>query len=365
MSNLQITQKPNDGEPWDVAIIGSGPASLTAAVYTTRGAASTLILGGEKWGGQLMLTTTVENFPGFPDGVEGPELMKKMRIQAERFGAEFIEKDVESVSFDKRPFELICDGKTYNAKSIIIATGADTTWLEIPGEKKLIGRGVSSCAPCDAPFFKNKKVAVIGGGDAAMEEAVVLSKYTNQLFLIHRRDELRASQAMQNRIFELEKAKKLTIVWDTEVSEFKGEQKLEFALLKTKIDTNHGRILKEGNLNGLGKVIEEKDGYLYWEFALDGAFVAIGHTPSTHPFLGKVAMDEKGYILKSPHEKLQLTSGGNHTHYTSETSVPGVFVAGDVQDYTYRQAITAAGFGCMAGLDVLHFLDKDDVVWSG
>ncbi len=366
MSEQQLfTSKPKDNEPWDVAIVGSGPASLTAAIYTTRGAASTLILGGEKWGGQLMLTSTVENYPGFPEGVLGPELMASMRKQAEHFGAEFIERSVETVNFDKRPFELVADGKTYFAKSVIIATGADTTWLNVPGEQKLIGRGVSSCAPCDAPFFKDKKVAVIGGGDAAMEEAVVLSKYTNQLFLIHRRDEFRASQAMQSRILELEKQQKLTIIWDTEVAEFKGEQKLETLLLKTKEDTNHGRKLKEDNLDGLGKILEEKDGYLYWEFVVDGAFVAIGHTPSTHPFLGKVTTNEKGYIEKAPNDKDQLTNGGAHAHYSSETNIPGVFVAGDVQDYTYRQAVTAAGFGCQAGLDILHFLDKDDMVWSG
>lgn len=361
---IEFAQKPDEGQPWDVAIIGSGPASLTAAIYTTRGAASTLILGGEKWGGQLMLTTTVENFPGFTEGISGPDLMTAMRKQAERFGAEFVEKNVESVTFDKRPFELFTDGKTYLAKSVIIATGADTSWLGVPGERVLIGRGVSSCAPCDAPFFKNKKVAVIGGGDAAMEEVMVLSKYTDSLYLIHRRDELRASQAMQSRIFDLEKQGKLTIIWDTEVQEFRGEQKLDSLIVKTNKNTQHGRALKEKGLGDLGTLIEEKDEFIYWQLALDGAFVAIGHTPSTHPFLGKIATDEKGYILKSPQEKLQTTNGGNHAHYTSETNIPGVFVAGDVQDYTYRQAITAAGFGCQAGLDVLRFLDKEDKVWT-
>jgi thioredoxin reductase (NADPH) len=357
--------KPKEGEPWDVIIIGSGPASLTAAIYTTRGAASTLVLGGEKWGGQLMLTTTIENFPGFPEGVDGPTLMKNMKMQAERFGAEFVEKNVETVAFDGRPFQVTADGKTYTGKSLIIATGADTTWLNVPGEQKLIGRGVSSCAPCDAPFFKDKKVAVIGGGDAAMEEVVVLSKYTDTLFLIHRRDELRASAAMQTRIFALEKAGKLTIIWDTEVPEFIGDQKLESLVLKTNVNTSHGSYLKSEGIAKLGgEIKEEKDGNILWNFKLDGAFVAIGHTPATHPFLGKVAMDEKGYIEKMPNDKEQMTNGGNHTHYNSETNVAGVFVAGDVQDYTYRQAITAAGFGCQAGLDVLKFLDKDDMVWS-
>jgi thioredoxin reductase (NADPH) len=366
MSDQQIfAPKPKDNEAWDVAIIGSGPASLTAAVYTTRGAASTLILGGEKWGGQLMLTTTVENFPGFPEGVEGPDLMKSMREQAVRFGAEFVEKNVEAVDFSKKPFELTADGRTYYAKSVILATGADTKWLGIPGEQKLIGRGVSSCAPCDAPFFKDKKVAVIGGGDAAMEEVCVLSKYTDQLFIIHRRDEFRASQAMQQKIFDLEKNGKLTIIWDTETESYKGDQKLEKLELRTKIDTAHGKFLLNGGLEKLGATkLDGNNEYIHWDFPLDGAFVAIGHTPMTQVFSGKVDTDEKGYIKKSNDDGNHVTNGGNHTHYSSATNIPGVFVAGDVQDFIYRQAITAAGFGCMAAFDVLHYLEKDDEVWS-
>ncbi len=366
MSEPQIfAQKPKESEAWDVAIIGSGPASLTAAIYTTRGAASTLILGGYKWGGQLMLTTTIENYPGFPEGVMGPELMGNMRKQAERFGAEFVEKNVDTVDFSKKPFELTVDGKVYLAKSVILATGADTKWLGIPGEQKLIGRGVSSCAPCDAPFFKDKKVAVIGGGDAAMEEVCVLSKYTDQLYIIHRRDEFRASQAMQQKILDLEKNGKLTIIWDTETNSFIGENKLEKLELKTKIDTAHGKFLLEGGLEKLGAVkLDGNSEHIHWEFPLDGAFVAIGHTPMTQIFEGKVDTDDKGYIEKMTNDKLQMTNGGNHSHYSSATSTPGVFVAGDVNDFQYRQAITASGFGCMAAFDVLHYLDKEDEVWE-
>ena len=185
--------KPKAGEPWDVAIVGSGPAAFTAAIYTTRGAASTLIIGGEKWGGQLMLTTAVDNFPGFPEGIQGPDLMEAMRKQAERFGAEFVQSNVESVDLSKTPFEITSAGTKYPAKTIIIATGAATVWLDSPGISKLIGRGVSSCAPCDAPFFKDKRVAVVGGGDSAMEEALVLTKYATEVTIIHRKDAFRAS----------------------------------------------------------------------------------------------------------------------------------------------------------------------------
>ncbi|MGB6839094.1 MAG: FAD-dependent oxidoreductase, partial [Microgenomates group bacterium] len=182
--NVEYAPKPKAGEPWNVVIIGSGPASLTAAIYTARGAASTVILAGEKWGGQLMLTTDVDNFPGFPESIQGPELMQKMRKQTERFGAEFIERNVEAVDFSKKPFELIADGQKYLANSVIIATGAETRWLDVSGEDKLRGRGVSSCASCDAPLFKNKKVVVVGGGDSAMEEALVLIKYADSVTII-------------------------------------------------------------------------------------------------------------------------------------------------------------------------------------
>ncbi len=311
-----LVEKPKQGEPWDVAIIGSGPASLTAAVYTTRGAASTLILGGEKWGGQLMLTTEVDNYPGFPQGIQGPELMQNMRKQAERFGTEFIEKNVEIVDFSNSPFKLTAGGQKYLAKTVIIATGAETNWLGIPGEDKFLGRGISSCAPCDAPFFKNKKVVVIGGGDSAMEEVLVLAKYATSITIVHRRNEFRASKAMQEKVLSNPKIK---VLWDTEVVEFKGNQQLGKVVLKN---------------NKTSKTSE---------LVVDGAFVAIGYSPSTQKFKGSIELDEKGYIVVRDHIK---------------TNIPGVFVAGDVHDYHYRQAITAAGFGCMAGMDTLKYLDK-------
>jgi thioredoxin reductase (NADPH) len=311
-----LVEKPKQDKPWDVAIIGSGPASLTAAVYTTRGAASTLILGGEKWGGQLMLTTEVDNYPGFPQGIQGPELMQNMRKQAERFGAEFIEKNVEAVDFNKSPFKLTAGGQEYLAKTVIIATGAETKWLGVPGEDKFRGRGISSCAPCDAPFFKNKKVVVIGGGDSVMEESLVLTKYATSITIVHRRNEFRASKAMQEKVLSNPKIK---VLWDTEVVEFKGNQQLGKVVLKN---------------NKTNKTSE---------LVIDGAFVAIGHSPSAQIFKGSIELDEKGYIVVRDHIK---------------TSIPGVFVAGDVHDYHYRQAITAAGFGCMAGMDTLKYLEK-------
>lgn len=311
-----FTTKPKQGEPWDVAVVGSGPAGLTAAIYTTRGAASTLIIGGQIWGGQLMLTTAVDNYPGFPEGVQGPELMEKMKNQATRFGAEFAGVDLESIDVSVKPFKLKAGGVEYLAKSIIIATGAKTLWLDAPGIKELIGKGVSSCAPCDAPFFKEKKVAVVGGGDSAMEEALVLTKYASEVYIIHRREEFRASAAMQKKVLENPKIK---VLWNSEVTGAIGEGKLE----KLKIKNN-------------------KDG-TETELQVDGVFVAIGHKPDTEVFAGKVEMDERGFIKISDHTK---------------TNIEGVFTAGDVHDAHYKQAITAAGFGCMAGMDVLKYLEE-------
>jgi len=309
---MELAKKPAEGEAWDVLLVGSGPSSLTAAIYTTRGAASTLILGGAKWGGQLMLTTTVDNFPGFPDGVYGPELMGLMRKQAERFGALVIEENVTELDVSSKPFTAIAGGKKYKAKSVIIATGAEISWLGVPGEQKLLGRGVSSCAPCDAPFFKNKKVAVVGGGDSAMEEALVLTKYATEVTIIHRRDQFKASKAMQQKVFN---NKNIKIIWNTEVKEILGEQKVEGVKLLN-VQTSKTS-----------------------ELAVDGIFVAIGHTPSTKILSGKIDLDEKGYA-KYP------------------INTPGVFVAGDVHDYRYKQAVTAAGFGCMAAMDALKYLEE-------
>ncbi len=298
---------------YDVAVIGSGPSGLTAAIYTTRGAASTIIFGGEAWGGQLMLTTQVDNFPTQP-GVMGPDLMQKMRDHATKFGAEFVQKSVESIDTSANPFKITVGGVGYLAKSIIIATGAETKWLDVPGLSKLIGRGVSSCAPCDAPFFKGKKVAVVGGGDSAMEEALVLTKYASEITIIHRRDAFRASVAMQEKVL---KSPNIKVLWNTEISEVIGEAKLEKLILSNSQDHKTSELL------------------------VDGLFVAIGHTPMSAVFQGKIETDDKGYIISRDRTK---------------TNVPGVFVAGDVTDFHYKQAITAAGFGCMAGMDCLNYL---------
>lgn len=306
---------------WDVAIIGSGPAGLTAAIYVARGNATTLVLAGEKWGGQLMLTTVVDNFPGFPEGIDGPDLMLAMRRQAERFGVTFVEKNVTSVDFESLPLSLTASGEKYQARSVIISAGADTLWLGVPGERELIGRGVASCAPCDAPFFKEKKVVVVGGGDSAMEETLVLTKYVSEVVIIHRRSEFRASKIMQEKVLGSSKVK---VIWDTEVIEVVGDQKVEGVKVRN-IKTKRQETL-----------------------ATDGVFVAIGHTPSTKIFADKIKLDEKGYVVKS-------ADFGYHT----KTNIPGVFVAGDVHDYHYKQAVTAAGFGCMAGMDALAYLGEN------
>ena len=302
---------------WDVLIIGSGPASLTCAIYTTRGAASTLVLAGEVWGGQLMLTTKIDNFPGFPDGIEGPELMANMRKQAERFGSTILNKSATNVDFTKTPFEIFVGEEKYLAKTVVVATGAQTTWLGVPGERELIGRGISTCAPCDAPFFKGKIVAVVGGGDTAMEEASVLTKYASKVYLIHRRDTFRATQIMQDKILG---NPRIEIIWNTEVTKINGQTKVESLSLRN---------------NKTNKTSELK---------LNGVFIAIGHKPESDLFKGQVEMDENGYILdKGVHLK---------------TSVPGVFVAGDVFDKDYKQAVVSAGMGCIAALEVLKYLEE-------
>lgn len=303
-----------DGKIWDTAIIGSGPAGLTAGIYTTRGALSTVIIGGSSWGGQLMLTSEVDNFPGFPDGILGPQLMENMKAQALRFGANFIADNVTSVDFFSRPFKLYANNSTLYAKSVIIATGAETKWLGVKGEKELIGRGISSCAPCDAPFFKEKYVVVVGGGDSAMEEALVLTKYASKVTIIHRRKEFKASKAMQEKVFA---NKKIDVIWDTEITEVKGEAKLESIIIKNN-QTNETSEIK-----------------------LDGIFVAIGHSPTSNLFKGLVDLDEKGYVVPKVGAK---------------TNIEGVFVSGDIHDHVYKQAITAAGYGCMAGMEVVNYI---------
>ncbi len=305
---------------FDVAIVGSGPAGLTAAIYTTRGSASTVLFAGEKWGGQLMLTSLVENYPGFELGIQGPDLMLAMKKQAERFGTKIINSNVEEVDFKSKPFKVKSGATWYSTKSVIIATGAETVWLGVPGEYKLIGRGVSSCAPCDAPFFKDKKVAVVGGGDSAMEEALVLSKFASEVTIIHRRDEFRASKIMQEKV---KSNPKIKILWNTQVKDVVGDPKLEKIVLKNNKTNDTSELL------------------------VDGVFVAIGHSPISKIFAGQLDLDEKGYIKRIP-----------QNGFEASTSIKGIFVAGDVHDYHYKQAVTAAGFGCMAALDTLKYLDS-------
>lgn len=299
---------------YDVIIIGSGPAGLTAAIYTTRANLKTLIIAGRKWGGQLQLTTLVENFPGFPEGIQGPDLMTAMRKQAEHHGAEIIDVDFKEADYKKDPIEIKTDeDKTYRGKTVIIATGADTKWLDVPGEKERIGRGISSCAPCDGPFYRNKNVIVVGGGDSAMEEALVMTKFANEVTLVHRRDSFRASEIMQKRVRENPKIK---VVYNSEIGEILGEGKVQSVKIKD---------------NKTSKITE---------MPIDGVFVAVGHLPNSGPFKG-IDHDEKGFIKVYNHTK---------------TNIDNVFVAGDVHDADYKQAVTAAGFGCMAALEVERYL---------
>ncbi|MEN9407625.1 MAG: hypothetical protein RLZZ455_841 [Candidatus Parcubacteria bacterium] len=306
---------------YDVIILGSGPAGLTAAIYTTRANLKTLVIAGLKWGGQLQLTSLVENFPGFPEGIQGPTLMENMRKQAEHHGAELVTEDFTKADFSRsaglgkasKPFTVWVGEKEYTSRSVIIASGADARWLGVPGEKERIGRGVSSCATCDANFFKNKNVFIVGGGDSAMEEALVLANVANSVSIIHRRDSLRASEIMQKRAKE---NKKISFLFNSAITEVKGEGRVQSAIVKN-CETG-----------------EEK------EMPVDGIFVAIGHIPNTKLFEG-IDLDEQGYI------KVQ-----NHYH----TNVPGVFTAGDVHDRSYRQAITAAGFGAAAALEAERWL---------
>ena len=301
---------------YDVIIIGSGPAGYTAGIYAARANLSVLMLQGYQVGGQLMLTSDVENYPGFEEGIIGPSMMEKFEAQARRFGTELIPEDVLSVDFSNRPFKVTTDSGEYQARAVIISTGASAKWLGLPSEQRLQGRGVSACATCDGFFFKNKDVAVIGGGDTAMEEATFLTRYANHVTVIHRRDTLRASKIMQDRAF---KNPKISFIWDTEITEVLGENEVTGLQLHN-VKTDEVSILP-----------------------VQGFFLAIGHQPNTELFKGILDMDNIGYIVPVEH---------------TMTNIPGVFAAGDVTDHRYRQAVTAAGDGCRAAIDAERWLES-------
>ena len=317
---------------YDIVVIGSGPAGYTAALYASRANLDTLVFQGFESGGQLMLTSDVENYPGYRDGVMGPDMMDDFEVQAARFGAEMRLDNVEGVDFSERPFKLWAEGEEEPilTRAVVIATGAKARWLGLPGEGRLMGRGVSGCATCDGFFFKDKKVAVVGGGDTAMEEALTLSKYAGEVVLIHRRDQFRASKIMLERAH---KNPRITFVTDTVVEDVLGENSVEGVRIK---NVNTG---------------EER------ELAVDGFFAAIGHEPATTLFRNLVEMDEGGYIIQREH---------------TMTSVPGVFSAGDVSDKRYRQAVTAAADGCRAAIDAERWLEEqgeadhaeDPAIWT-
>lgn len=307
----------------DVVIIGSGPAGLTAAIYAGRANLSPLVIEGEpsstsdQPGGQLMLTTDVENFPGFPEGVMGPELMSNFRSQAQKFGAEFITEKATAVNFTNRPFEISVGNDKRLARSVIISTGAQSLMLNIPNESRLIGHGLSTCATCDGFFFRDQEIAVVGGGDSALEEAIFLTRFASKVYLIHRRDELRASKIMQERAFQ---NPKLEFLWNNEVAQINGDQKLDGIILNNTITS------------------EKLD------LKIQGLFIAIGHRPNTDLFKGHLELKDNGYLVTLPN--------------SSRTDIDGVFACGDVQDDYYRQAITAAGSGCMAAIDAERWLEE-------
>jgi thioredoxin reductase (NADPH) len=325
----------------DVIIIGSGPAGLTAAIYTARANLEPLVIEGEpssttdQPGGQLMLTTEVENFPGFPTGIMGPELMTNMREQALRFGADIRTEKVTRVDLSARPFGVwVGDPEaaepTYRGRTVIVSTGAQSLMLDLPRERELIGHGLSTCATCDGFFFRDQELAVIGGGDSAVEEATFLTKFASKVTIIHRRDELRASKIMQDRAHA---NPKIDFLWDTVVEEYLAED----GPLGAKLTGLRVRNLKSGEVSDL---------------AVGGVFVAIGHRPNTDLFKGQLAMEDSGYLI----------AGATGTEMQSATDVDGVFACGDVQDHTYRQAITAAGSGCMAAIDAERWLEANDII---
>jgi thioredoxin reductase (NADPH) len=312
-----VSLRDRGGSHARVLIIGSGPAGLTAAIYAARADLDPLVIAGYVPGGQLMITSEVENYPGFPDGIDGPELMAKFRAQAERFGARVNDVDVESVDLSARPFKVTAGGQLHTADAVIIATGASAIWLDLPNETRLRGRGVSACATCDGFFFRDRRVAVVGGGDSALEEALFLTKFATEVVIIHRRDELRGSRIMQKRAFD---HPKIRFEWNSEVVDVLGEDKISGLRLR---DTQTG---------------EERG------MDVEGLFVAIGHRPNTDVFRGWLEVDAKGYLVVHDHTR---------------TEIEGVFVAGDVHDHRYRQAVTAAGDGCKAAIDAERWLAEE------
>jgi thioredoxin reductase (NADPH) len=301
----------------NVIVLGSGPAGFTAALYAARADLKPLVLKGLEAGGQLMLTTEVENYPGFADGIMGPELMDQMEKQAQRFGAEIFAVHVTEVDLTTRPFVVKAGDQTWRARTVIVATGATARWLGVPGEEKLRGRGVSACATCDGFFFRDRELVVVGGGDTAMEEATFLTKFASKVTVVHRRDAFRASKVMQDRLFANEK---IEVAWNTVVEEIVGDDAVTGVVLR---DVTSGETR---------------------EMATDGVFMAIGHDPTTALFRGQLDVDEDGYLVVD--------------EPTTATNVPGVFAAGDVTDHTYRQAVTAAGQGCKAAIDAERFLTE-------